>query len=184
MGGHADPPLRIDRNDVGADLCVCPTKHRYRCLKYIFLNYSGRITMKVLITYFSQTGNTEKIASAIHNEAAKNHEVQSKQLKDISAADLAAFDFVFIGSPLHGGNLAAPVKEFLSSIKPGAGKKMAGFITHAADAYPDQDMDKFSEPIKAACKDSGMEYQGMFRLSGFFDRSLARDDQKKSEPNG
>jgi flavodoxin len=156
--------------------------------------------MKVLVTYFSQTGNTEKIASAIHEEASKNHEVQSKQLKDISAADLAAFDFIFIGSPLHGGNLAAPVKEFLSSIKSGSGKKIAGFITHAADAYPDQDMAKFSEPIKAACKDSGMEFKGCFDCQGFLTEALhemikksqkltdeqwaARVEQMTGHPNG
>ena len=28
--------------------------------------------MKILITYFSQTGNTEKIAEAIHEIASKN----------------------------------------------------------------------------------------------------------------
>jgi flavodoxin I len=128
--------------------------------------------MKVLVTYFSQTGNTEKIAIAIHEEASKNHEVQSKQLKNINAADLVAYDFIFIGSPLHGGNLAGPVKEFLTSIKSGAGKKIAGFITHAADAYPDQDMDKFSEPIKTACKATGMEYKGCFDCQGFLTEAL------------
>ena len=128
--------------------------------------------MKVLIIYFSQTGNTKKIATAIQEEASINNAVQLKQLENISAADLAEFDFIFIGSPLHGGNLAAPVKEFLSSITSGAGKKIAGFITHAADAYPDQDMAKFSEPIQDACKNSGMQYQGCFDCQGFLTEAL------------
>ena len=128
--------------------------------------------MKVLITYFSQTGNTEKAARAIQEEASKNHEVQMKKLADVSAADIDQYEFIFIGSPLHGGNLAGPVQKFLGSIQSGSGKKMAGFITHAADAYPSQDMDKFSEPIKAACKTSGMEYKGCFDCQGFLTEAL------------
>ena len=128
--------------------------------------------MKVLVTYFSQTGNTKKIATAIQEEASLNNDLQLKKLENISAADLGECDFIFIGSPLHAGNLAAPVKEFLSSITSGEGKKIAGFITHAADAYPDQDMAKFSEPIKAACKNSGMVYKGCFDCQGFLTEAL------------
>ena len=128
--------------------------------------------MKVLITYFSQTQNTKKIATAIHEEALLNNDVTLKELENIRASDLGEFDFIFIGSPLHAGKLAAPVKEFLSSITTGEGKKIAGFITHAADAYPDQDMAKFSEPIKAACENSSMVYKGCFDCQGFLTEAL------------
>jgi len=116
--------------------------------------------IKVLVTYFSQSGNTEKIAKAIWEEASQANEADLKKLEDVGTEDFAGYDFIFIGSPLHSANLAAPVKAFLTNLQAGSGQKMAGFITHSAPAYPDQDMDAFTEPIKAACKEKGIEYKG------------------------
>jgi flavodoxin len=92
--------------------------------------------MKVLVAYFSQSGNTEKIAKAIWEEASQANAADLKKLEDVKAEDFAGYDFIFIGSPLHAANLAAPVKEFLVNLKAGSGQKMAGFITHFAPAYP------------------------------------------------
>ena len=128
--------------------------------------------MKVLVTHFSQTGNTEKIAKAICEVASQANEADLNKLEDISADDLAGYDFILIGSPIHGGGLAAQVKDFLSSIKTGSGQKMAGFITHSAATYPDQAMDGFAEPIKAACTENGMEYKGCFGCQGALTEAL------------
>ncbi len=128
--------------------------------------------MKVLVTYFSQTGNTEKIAKAIAEEASQANEVDLKKLEDVKAGDITGYDFIFIGSPLHAGNLAGPVKEFLGGLQAGSGQKMAGFITHFAPAYPDQAMDKFTEPITAACRENGIEYKGCFDCQGALTESL------------
>jgi len=100
--------------------------------------------MKILVSYFSQTGNTEKIAKGIYEEASQGNQTDLKKLEDVGVGDFAGYDVIFIGSPLHSGNLAAPVKEFLSNIQAGSSQKMAGFITHFAPAYPDQSMDKFT----------------------------------------
>ena len=128
--------------------------------------------MKVLVTYFSQTGNTEKIANAICEEAARANEAELKKLEDVSPGDVAGYDFILIGSPLHASNLAGPVKEFLGSIQAGSGQKMAGFITHFAPGYPEQAMDGFTEPIKAACKEKGIEYKGCFDCQEALTESL------------
>ena len=135
--------------------------------------------MKVLVTYFSQSGNTEKIAKAIWEEASQANEADLKKLEDVAAEDFAGYDFIFIGSPLHSANLAAPVKAFLTKIQAGSGQKMAGFITHSAPAYPDQDMDAFTEPIKAACKEKGIEYKGCFDCQGALTESMHEAVQKK-----
>ena len=37
--------------------------------------------MKVLITYFSQTGNTEEIAKVLFDEASQGNDVEMKKLK-------------------------------------------------------------------------------------------------------
>ncbi len=135
--------------------------------------------MKVLVTYFSQSGNTEKIAKAICQQAAQANEAQLKKLEDITPDNVAGYDFVFIGSPLHSGSLAAPVKECLGALQASSGQKMAGFITHFAPAYPEQDMDGFAEPIKAACKEKGIEYKGCFDCQGFLAESMHEMVQKK-----
>jgi flavodoxin len=128
--------------------------------------------MKILVTYFSQTGNTEKIAKAISEAVAPGNEVELKKMEVINADDTAGYDFVFVGSPLHASNLAAPVKEFLSAMSAGPGRKMAGFITHSAPAYPDQAMDGFTEPMTTACSEKGIEYKGCFDCQGFLTEAL------------
>jgi flavodoxin I len=135
--------------------------------------------MKVLVTYFSQSGNTEKIAKAICEEAAQANEAELKKLEDITPEGVAAYDLIFIGAPLHSGNLAAPVKECLGALQATSGQKMAGFITHFAPAYPDQDMDEFTEPIKAACQEKGIEYKGCFDCQGFLTEALHGPVQEK-----
>ena len=139
--------------------------------------------MKVLVTYFSQSGNTEKIAKAIWEEASQANEADLKKLEDITPGDVAGYDIIFIGSPLHSGSLAAPVKECLGLIQASSGQKMAGFITHFAPAYPDQDMEGFTEPIKAACKEKGIEYKGCFDCQGALTESLHEMVKKKQNLN-
>ena len=135
--------------------------------------------MKVLVSYFSQSGNTEKIAKGIWEEASQANEADLKKLEDVGAGDFAGYDFIFIGSPLHSANLAAPVKEFLTHIQAGSSQKMAGFITHFAPAYPNQAMDGFTEPIQAACKEKGIEYKGCFDCQGALTESLHEMVKKK-----
>jgi flavodoxin len=88
--------------------------------------------MKVLVTYFSQTGNTKKIAEAIFEEIHTEKEI--KPLKEVS--NLEGYDFAFIGFPVHG---FGPTKNAADFIKKHAkDKKVALFVTHAMP--PDMDM--------------------------------------------
>ena len=135
--------------------------------------------MKVLVSYLSQSGNTEKIAKGIWEEASQTNEADLKKLEAIGAEDFAGYDFIFIGSPLHAANLAAPVKEYLTNIQASSGQKMAGFITHMAPAYPEQDMEAFTEPIKTACQEKGIEYMGSFDCQGFLAEAMHAPVQKK-----
>ncbi|WP_300459516.1 flavodoxin family protein [Desulfobacula sp.] len=135
--------------------------------------------MKVLVTYFSQSGNTEKIAKAICEEAAKASDADLKKLEELTPDMVAEYDCIFIGSPLHSGSMAAPVKECLGVLKASSGQQMAGFITHMAPAYPEQDMEAFAEPMKAACKEKGIEYKGCFDCQGFLAESMHAPVQKK-----
>ena len=91
--------------------------------------------MRVLVTYMSQTGNTQKVAEAIFGEITDDKEI--KKLDDVKSLD--EYDFAFIGFPLHAFGPAEPAKKFLEAHS--AGKRIALFITHAA---PEE-----SEEVKA-----------------------------------
>ncbi len=82
--------------------------------------------MKVLVTYMSQTGNTQKVAEAIFGEISDDKEI--KKLHGVESLD--EYDFAFIGFPLIAFGPAEPANEFLQAHS--AGKKIALFITHAA----------------------------------------------------
>ncbi len=81
---------------------------------------------KVLVTYFSRTGNTRKIAEAIHGALDGDREL----LPMDKVADLAPYDLVFIGFPVQSHSVPYKVEEFLKSVP--TGKKVALFSTHGS----------------------------------------------------
>jgi flavodoxin len=89
--------------------------------------------VKILIAYFSETGNTAKVARAICEEASsQGHEVHLKEIGEITSQGLNAYDLVFLGSACHDADLARPVKQILAGIAPSPRFKLAGFATHAS----------------------------------------------------
>jgi len=70
--------------------------------------------VKVLIAYFSQSGNTEAMARLV-GEGVKEAgaRVELKRVADVSMDDLLAADAIVIGSPTYYGTMAAQVKELL-----------------------------------------------------------------------
>ena len=90
--------------------------------------------MKVLVVYCSETGNTEKVARAIYEEASKDHEAHLKRIEKITEDILDDYDLVFLGSPCHSTDLAAPIKRILDAIPHSPEFKLAGFFTHATSS--------------------------------------------------
>jgi flavodoxin len=123
--------------------------------------------MKILVTYFSQTGNTEKIASAIHQEAAQANDADLKRIDEIDPTTLSGYDLVFVGSPIHAGSLAKETKDFLNQLPELPGIKLAGFVTHSAPTYPQQTMEQMTQPFADAGNAKRMEYQGCFDCQGY-----------------
>lgn len=87
--------------------------------------------MRVLVAYYSETGNTEKLARAICEEASKDNEASLKSVGEITVDNLNDYDVVFLGSACHSTDLATPVKRLLDAIPPSPKFKLAGFFTHA-----------------------------------------------------
>jgi len=75
----------------------------------------GRTCMaRILICYYSRSGNTKKMAYLIQKGAMdEGAEVDTKNVKDVMVADLRKYDGIIIGSPTYYGGMAAPIKDLL-----------------------------------------------------------------------
>jgi len=85
--------------------------------------------MKVLVTYYSETGNTEKIAQAIF-EGIRHKKVEKEILPISEVKDLEDYDLIFCGFPVHGSSVPGKVEPFLKGIP--KDKKLAIFSTHGS----------------------------------------------------
>lgn len=74
---------------------------------------------KVLIAYFSLSGNTEKMAQYISEGVRfSDNDVTVRKLSDIKTAeDLAGYDGYILGSPTYHRDMAEPMKTFLFLMK-------------------------------------------------------------------
>jgi flavodoxin len=82
--------------------------------------------MKILVTYFTKSGNTEKVAEAIYQAIGAKKEIVP--LKEARNPD--NYDIIFCGFPVHAHSVPVPVQNFIKSITPG--KKLAFFVTHGS----------------------------------------------------
>jgi flavodoxin I len=122
--------------------------------------------MKVLITYFSQTGNTEQVAKAIYEEASQSNEASLTKVEDIKAESLNEYDLIFIGSPIHAGGLAGPVNELLQALPAAARFKLAGFATHASAVYEKKNFERGMTYFEEISKEKNIAYVGSFNCQG------------------
>ena len=70
---------------------------------------------KVLIVYYSRTGNTEEMAELIAQGVEKEAgiEVEVKAVQDAKVEELLDVDGVVIGSPTYYGSMASEIKKFI-----------------------------------------------------------------------
>ena len=88
--------------------------------------------MRIMVTCYSQSGNTRKIAEAIYEELSSNgQDVCLKDLDEVTPQDLEDYDLVFFGSACHDADLAEPLIMFLENLPDAPAFKMAGFVTHS-----------------------------------------------------
>ena len=132
--------------------------------------------MKVLVAYFTLTGNTEKIAEAIHGEVlAQGHAADLKRIDELTPEGLAGYDLIFLGSACHSSDLAEPVKTLLEAITPPSLFKLAGFVTHST--YTPEGGERQRELYEAwagecarsferVCREKGPEWCGYFSCQG------------------
>ncbi len=69
---------------------------------------------KVLITYYSSSGNTKTMAQKIEATIKKEGvETVLKKVEDVDAGNLISYDGIVIGSPTYYGTMAWQVKKLL-----------------------------------------------------------------------
>jgi flavodoxin I len=91
----------------------------------------GGISMKALVIYDSQFGNTEQIAKAMAVGLGK--ESKAVKVGAVKDADIAAHSLIIIGSPTQGGRPTPTMKTFLDNLAADKlkDKRFAAFDTRA-----------------------------------------------------
>jgi len=94
---------------------------------------------RVLVAYFSVTGNTKALAEAVARgvRSVQGVECQYRPVTEVTNDDLAAADGIIVGSPTYFGQMAAEVKKLFDISNDIYGKlegKVGGAFTTAGGA--------------------------------------------------
>ncbi len=115
--------------------------------------------MKTLVAYYTQTGNTKKVAEAIYEEISGEKDIKPVGELD----DLEGYDLVFLGFPIQAGNPAREARDFL--LAKGAGKRIALFITHGAPENAAR-LGPWLQKARDLVDEAGAELLGIFDCQG------------------
>jgi len=89
--------------------------------------------LKAIVIYYSQTGNTKKVAQAIHagmNNTGEQCDIA--RLRDVDLQNLADYDLIGLGSPIIHARELPNVTTFINGIESLDGKHAFAFCTHGA----------------------------------------------------
>jgi flavodoxin len=82
--------------------------------------------MKALVAYYSESGNTEKLAKAIYDGI----NVPEKEILPIHEANAGDYEVIFVGFPVQASSVPTNVEKFIKLVP--EGKKVAYFVTHGS----------------------------------------------------
>jgi flavodoxin len=129
--------------------------------------------MKVLVAYFSQSGQTKKVADAIYETITTDKELL--ELDKVESLD--GYDLSFIGFPIIAFGPAPQGRDFLQ--ERAAGNKVALFVTHAAPQGEDGLAEWLDKCSNAA---AGGELLGLFDCRGELSEQIADVLVKSDNP--
>ena len=144
--------------------------------------------MKILVTYYSETGQTEKVANIIYEAMKEEHETKIMKLKDVDKKKLDEFDIIFAGTPCHGSDLAKSYQKFLKSIPSQPKFKLAGFLTHACLPPETSEKDKIlferwvgkcESTFEKLTGEKNIDFQGYYRCMGAASPGIERFIHKR-----
>ena len=129
--------------------------------------------MKILITYYSKTGNTKAVAEAIFQELQKD-DAEIKQIKEVENPH--DYSLIFCGFPVHAHSVPVAVHNFIKKL--GKGQKLALFSTHGAKTEGQMPKEAVHQAIGLA-KD--VEVLGSFTCRGEVEQDIMDDLIRKPE---
>ena len=116
--------------------------------------------MKILIAYFSQSGNTEKIAKSIF-EGCQGQDVDIKPVKEVNPSTLNEYELVFLGSGIYASRVNKSLSDLIKSAA-ALPSKLVFFCSHASlDSYQDG-----FKVVKRNIKDTDVEIMGSWDCMG------------------
>ncbi|MFX1499052.1 MAG: flavodoxin family protein [Promethearchaeota archaeon] len=102
--------------------------------------------MKILITYFSQTGNTEKIAQAIKN-GLRDQDVDVKTINETNPDEFINYNLVFIGSGVYASRVHGSVVNLIKKVSKFP-KNFIYFCTHASQKLYQTPFEKIAKILE------------------------------------
>lgn len=135
--------------------------------------------MKYLVTYFSLTGNTKRVAEAIYDALPAE-----KTIKPFNEVDtLEGVDLAFVGFPVMQFGPPAAARKFLG--EHATGRRIALFITHAMltgsdDPRQQAMLSNELEKCRSACAKSDLA--GLFHCQGELSETMADELRESGIP--
>ncbi len=126
--------------------------------------------MKILVTYWSQTGNTKRVAEAVFE--ALPGEKTILPMNQVASAN--GFDLILAGFPVMQFGPPPAAGEFIRKYT--AGRKTALFVTHAMPVHSnDSRQQALLEKVLARCRAaaSASEVVGFFHCQGELSETTA-----------
>jgi flavodoxin len=114
--------------------------------------------MNILVAYYSETGNTRKVAETIFSAI---RDTRKKLLAIDQAEDLDAYDLIFCGFPVQHHSVPAKMVHFMQQLP--KGKKLAIFATHGSLRGGEKAVSAFYAAISLA---KGQTILGTFGCRG------------------
>jgi len=119
--------------------------------------------LKVLILYYSETGNTEKVARAVAEALVPKAEVSLRRVEEASE-DLGEYELIFLGTPVHKFGPAKPVKEFLERLP----ANLEGLCFALFCTYSMSGADKTLDFMEKQLANRGAKVLGKFAVFGAY----------------
>lgn len=121
--------------------------------------------MRSIVIYYSETGNTEKVAKVI----AVSLKADLTRIENIKPNDVSKYDLIFLGTPVQRWGPAKIVRKFLKELPNLFSKKGAAFCTmHAFGDKRTFRIIKESFEAKGISFIDGFSCLGLSRLIGNF----------------
>ncbi|MHA1669352.1 MAG: flavodoxin family protein [Promethearchaeota archaeon] len=102
--------------------------------------------MKIMVCYFSNTGNTEKVAKSIA-EGLEGEDVELLKIEDADPSSLKNYDLVVLGSGIYAGKLHKKVTDFMKNVSEYP-PKFAFFNTHQSPSAYQKAFKRISKAIE------------------------------------